>query len=74
VVVVNRRAEDGRNRDRLGPVGRAILTWGIAFGVFALIFSAAGAGDSALILVPFLAATVVTGAIELARRALAGRR
>jgi hypothetical protein len=46
----------------------------VSFGVFALVFSAAGAGDSALILVPFLAATLATGAIELARRAFAGRR
>ncbi len=73
VVLADRRAQE-HHGSGLGPVARSILTWGVAFGVFAIVFSAAGAGDSVLILVPFVAATFVTAAIEIARRAMAGRR
>ena len=57
----------------LGPFGRALIAWAVVFAVLAAVMSA-GSGSAAAVLIPFVGATLVAGGIELARRALSGRR
>jgi hypothetical protein len=73
-VVADRTATVGRGRRPLGPFGRGLIVWAIVFGVLAIVMSAGSATGAAVVLIPFLGATIVAGGVELARRALGGHR
>ena len=63
-----------RDARGLGPFGRALIAWAVAFVVLAAVMSAGSGGSAAVVLIPFVGATLVAGGVELARRALSGRR
>jgi hypothetical protein len=73
-VVADRVAFAGRERRKLGPFGRALIVWAVVFVVLALFVSAGSGSGAAVVLVPFLGATIVAGGVELARRVLGGHR
>ncbi len=73
-VVADRIATPGHGRRPLGPFGRGLIIWAIVFGILAIMMSAGNATGGAVVLIPFLGATIVAGGVELARRALGGRR
>ena len=73
-VVADRTATTGRRRRPLGPFGRGLVAWAIVFGVLAIVMSAGNATGGAVVLIPFLGATIVAGGVELARRVLGGPR
>jgi hypothetical protein len=72
-VVADRTATVGRGRRPLGPFARGLIIWAIVFGALAIVMSAGNATGAAVVLIPFLGATIVAGGVELARRALGGR-
>ena len=73
-VVADRTATIGRRGRPLGPFGRGLIVWAVVFGVLAIVMSAGSATGAAVVLIPFLGATIVAGVVELARRALDGHR
>jgi hypothetical protein len=73
-VVADRTATVGRRRRPLGPFARGLIIWAIVFGILAIVMSAGNATGAAVVLIPFLGATIVAGGVELARRALGGHR
>ena len=74
ITVVADRIVFTGDRRGLGPFGRALITWAVVFVVLAVVMSAGSGGSAAVVLIPFVGATLVAGGIELARRALGGPR
>ena len=72
-VVADRIVFTGARRG-LGPFGRALIAWGVVFVVLAAVMSAGSGGSAAVVLIPFIGATLIAGGVELARRAVNGRR
>ena len=70
VVVADRRAFAHGRRAGIGPFGRALIAWAVVFFVLALIMGSGERSGAAVLLIPFVVATVVAGGVELARRAL----
>lgn len=70
VVVDDRRRVTARGR--LSRLGRALMTWVIAFVVLAIVVSAVGASGVAIVLIPFVGAMMIAAMVELAREM--GRR
>ncbi len=69
VVVADRRVFAHGRRAGVGPFGRALIAWAVAFFVLALILGSGERSGAAVLLIPFVVATVVAGGVELARRA-----
>lgn len=70
VVIADRRAVAQGPRRGIGPFGRALIAWAVVFFVLALIMGSGGRSGAAVLLIPFVVATMVAGGVELARRAL----
>lgn len=74
VIVVDDLRRRGARRGAMTPFMRALLVWVAAFLVLAIVISRAGADGVALVLVPFVGASVVAALIELIRRVMQEQR
>lgn len=74
VIVVDDLRRRGARRGAMTPFMRALLVWVAAFLVLAIVSSRAGADGVALVLVPFVGASVVAALIELIRRVMQEQR
>ena len=72
VVVADRTFLRSGRRTPLGPFAKAVIVWAAVFFTLALIIGSASNGGAGFLVIPFLAATIAAGGVELARRA-AGR-
>ncbi len=71
VVVVDDQLRRGPRRGKMTPFARVLVTWVGAFVVLAIGISLSGGTGVAIVLVPFIGATLIAAMIEIGRRALA---
>lgn len=70
VIADDLRRRRGASRGGLTPFGRVLMTWIGAFLVFAFVIGSSDRSGAALVLVPFLGATLIAGLVEFGRRAM----
>lgn len=70
-IVVDDQRRRGPRRGGLTPFARVLMSWVAAFVALAIAVSLGGGTGVAIVLVPFVGATLIAGFVELGRRALA---